>query len=112
MTAAGEAQEWKRPHLTPFVPKSRSITFQQIDIEETSEMRHGPVLRVFGVTQEGHSVLAHIRHFLPYFWVAAPRGFTNNDCKDFAVYLNVRYSFPSVSAIKYHIDTRVELDVS
>lgn len=63
--------------------------FQQIDIEETSEAKFGPVLRVFGVTEEGHSVLAHIRDFLPYFWVGAPRGFTNNDCKPFGIYLNV-----------------------
>lgn len=63
-----------------------------------------PVLRVFGVTdvrssprlsasltfsQEGHSVLAHVRDFLPYFWVAAPRGFTNADCTPLQAHLNV-----------------------
>jgi hypothetical protein len=41
------------------------------------------------VNQEGHSVLAHVHDFLPYFWVAAPRGFSNADCRDFANYLNV-----------------------
>ena len=90
LSAAEEGgQEWPRPYLEPFQPKSRSIILQQIDIEETSEPRFGPVLRVFGVTEEGHSVLAHVRDFLPYFWVSAPRGFTNNDCKDFGIYLNV-----------------------
>lgn len=59
-----------------------------------SEPKYGPVLRVFGVTEEGHSVLAHVRDFLPYFWVGAPRGFTNNDCKPFGIYLNVGLLHP------------------
>jgi hypothetical protein len=44
------------------------------------------------IVQEGHSVLAHVHDFLPYFWVAAPRGFANTDCHDFANYLNVSIS--------------------
>lgn len=63
--------------------------FQQCDIEEYSDGNQ-PVLRVFGVTQEGHSVLAHVTDFHPYLWVAAPRGFTNADCEGFQLYLNVR----------------------
>lgn len=40
--------------------------------------------------QGGNSVLLHVRAFLPYLYVAAPRGFTNADCLDFANDLNVR----------------------
>ena len=86
---AAEEQEWSRPELEPIAQKTQKIVFQQIDIEETSEAKYGPVLRVFGITEEGYSILAHIRDFLPYFWVGAPRGFTNNDCKPFGIYLNV-----------------------
>lgn len=53
--------------------------FQQIEIEEALEPAFGPVLRLFGVTQNGNSVLAHIHGFRPYFYVAAPAGFMNAD---------------------------------
>lgn len=89
-TAQDERQIWARPKPEPFTNKTKTITFQQIDIEEVSIPGHGPQLRVFGVTNEEHSVLAHVHDFLPYFWVAAPRGFSNDMCKDFGIYLNVR----------------------
>ena len=40
-------------------------------------------------TQDGHSVLMHVLDFLPYFYVAAPRGFLNTDTQSFREYLNV-----------------------
>ncbi|KAK9894003.1 putative delta DNA polymerase [Cystobasidium minutum MCA 4210] len=90
--SAEDGQEWARPHLERFTPKDRAIIFQSIDIEETSIPGQGPVLRCFGVTQEGYSVLAHIRNFLPYFWVVAPRGFTLEDCVPLMTFLNVQLS--------------------
>ena len=77
-----------KDHAAETVPSFRTV-FQQIDIEEHSEPGKGPVLRMFGVTEEGHSVLCNVKEFLPYFWVAAPKGFRNEDCKDFVNYLNV-----------------------
>lgn len=82
--------------------------FQQIDIEEHVQAGKGPQIRAFGVTQvcdvcgcsmsprsadstsqAGHSVLLHISGFLPYFWVAAPKDFTNADCAPLMEHLNV-----------------------
>lgn len=40
--------------------------------------------------QEGHSVLANVHDFLPYFYIAVPRGFTEADIGSFMVQLNVR----------------------
>jgi hypothetical protein len=40
--------------------------------------------------KEGHSVLAHITGFMPYFYVAVPRGFENEDIDPFKSELNVR----------------------
>lgn len=45
--------------------------------------------RVPLLLQAGHSVLLHISGFLPYFWVAAPKDFTNADCQPLMEYLNV-----------------------
>jgi len=46
-----------------------------------------------GGVQAGHSVLLHVKGFLPYFWVAAPKGFTNSDCAPLFEHLNVRRLF-------------------
>ncbi|KAI9625850.1 hypothetical protein H4Q26_016098 [Puccinia striiformis f. sp. tritici PST-130] len=78
---------WARPSLGPIDPDSTAIIFQQIDIDEQSQ-NNIPRLRIFGVTEAGHSVLVHIQDFLPYFWVPAPKGFQNADCRDLLTTLN------------------------
>ncbi len=79
--------------------------FQQIDIEENID-GNAPTLRMYGVTevrqsllhhfyptlnpvQNGHSVLAHINDFLPYFYIPQPRGFQLEDIEPFMEHLNV-----------------------
>jgi len=42
--------------------------------------------------KEGHSVLAHVTGFWPYFFIAVPRGFQNEDIEPFKEDLNVRQS--------------------
>lgn len=44
-----------------------------------------PVVRMFGVTMEGNSVLAHIHGFAPYFFVPAQPGFKPESCSVFRV---------------------------
>ena len=39
--------------------------------------------------QDGNSVMAFVTDFLPYFYIAAPRGFTTDDLIPFKSYLNV-----------------------
>ncbi|KAA1076934.1 DNA-directed DNA polymerase delta [Puccinia graminis f. sp. tritici] len=78
---------WARPTLSPINPQNTAIIFQQIDIDEQSQS-NVPRLRIFGVTEAGHSVLVHIQDFLPYFWVPAPKGFQNTDCRELLTTLN------------------------
>ena len=40
--------------------------------------------------QAGHSVLAHITDFKPYFYLATPRGFLDDDKEAFKTKINVR----------------------
>jgi len=86
---------------------SHRAVFQQIDIDQATDSSNGAiVLRLFGVTevpsfylyprahtyiivQAGNSVLAFITGFLPYFYVAVPRGFEESDIDAFAEQLNV-----------------------
>lgn len=44
-----------------------------------------PILRMYGVTMDGHSVLAHVHGFHPYFFVQAPNNFQPSHCTDFRV---------------------------
>jgi hypothetical protein len=50
----------------------------------------GPIIRMFGITATGNSVLAHIRHVMPYFYVPCWEGFAVNDATVFGEALTVR----------------------
>lgn len=63
-----------------------SLCLQQSSLTSTLPSAHA---------QTGNSVLLHVKGFLPYFWVAAPKGFTNSDCLPLLEHLNVRSLFPS-----------------
>ncbi|KAF8603753.1 delta DNA polymerase, partial [Ceratobasidium sp. AG-I] len=90
---------WPRPEVKKFDPENASIIFQQIDIEEFPDAS-GTVVRLFGVTNEGHSVLAHVTDFLPYFYIATPRGFDPNEIKSFQDHLNGQTQYGSVVQIE------------
>lgn len=47
-----------------------------------------PIVRMFGVTEDGNSVLAHIHGFAPYFFVPAQTGFKAESCNAFRVFNN------------------------
>ena len=83
--------------------------FQQVDIEDSYDNSHaGARVRICGVTevwsigqqvipshcllfvQKGHSVMASVTDFMPYFYVPAPRGFRSEDIDSFVNELNVR----------------------
>lgn len=79
-------QQWARPAVT-WSPGGKPLQFMQVDIDYYTEVPNpifwpslgsetkAPVLRMYGVTDEGNSVLAHIHGFLPYFYVPCPEGF-------------------------------------
>ncbi|AFR94130.2 DNA polymerase delta subunit 1 [Cryptococcus neoformans C23] len=96
--AAGDSIEtsaaWPRPPVPPFDDKKETISFQQIEIEESTDPKHGPTLRLFGVNKSGNSVLAHVYGFKPYFYVAAPSGFLNKDLQPLADKINSSISAP------------------
>eukprot|EP00126_Sphaerothecum_destruens_P006174 Sdes_comp19247_c1_seq1m10197 len=77
-----------------------NLIFQQLDIDfYISEKdvlpgmpgaKTGPVavMRMYGVTMEGNSVMCHIHGFSPYFYVPAPKGFQERYLRDFRDKLN------------------------
>ncbi|KAJ7493450.1 DNA polymerase family B-domain-containing protein [Mycena galericulata] len=84
--AEGGSDSWARPPLPPIDPKKDSIVFQQIEVEDAYEGL--PTFRMFGVTKNGNSVLVNVRDFSPYFYVAQPRGFRQEDLDPFRQHLN------------------------
>ncbi|KAK0527699.1 DNA-directed DNA polymerase delta [Tilletia horrida] len=74
--------------------------FQQIDVEEIQAVGQRPQIRIYGVTKDGHSVLVHVNGFLPYFYLAAPRGFIEDDCRAFQNHLNTIFGQGSVQGVE------------
>lgn len=89
---------WKRPNAPPLQPNSDRLIFQQIDLDyylgsaiagmPGQVQGKVPIVRMFGVTDNGNSVCCHIHGFAPYFYVPAPNGFTNAHLADFKRELN------------------------
>lgn len=77
-------EKWARPQLKRV---EGHITFMQVDVDYYTDSPHPkyccvqnnkvPVIRMFGVTEAGNSVMAHIHGFMPYFFVPCPNGFTD-----------------------------------
>ncbi|KAL8791764.1 MAG: hypothetical protein Q9195_005640 [Heterodermia aff. obscurata] len=87
---AEKDQQWGRPGLDDFDENRDSLCFQQIEIEEGTLPGGKSTLKLFGVTETGHSVLLHVTDFLHYLYIAAPVSFTPQDCNDFRTYLDAQ----------------------
>ncbi|XP_053690077.1 DNA polymerase delta catalytic subunit [Sabethes cyaneus] len=90
--------KWSRPQPRDYNPNQDALIFQQIDIEHYvgqpmpgmpgAQIGPVPVMRMFGITEEGNSVCAHVHGFTPYLYVAAPRGFTKSHLAEFRTALD------------------------
>eukprot|EP00927_Polykrikos_kofoidii_P012434 TRINITY_DN15356_c0_g1_i1.p1 TRINITY_DN15356_c0_g1~~TRINITY_DN15356_c0_g1_i1.p1 ORF type:complete len:1052 (+),score=204.06 TRINITY_DN15356_c0_g1_i1:70-3156(+) len=75
-------KQWHRPAVT--CVKNQSVQVMQVDVDVVSEQldprfwedadpsMKAPIVRMYGITEEGNSVLACIHGFLPYFYVQCP----------------------------------------
>ncbi|KAF8542192.1 DNA polymerase delta catalytic subunit [Trichophaea hybrida] len=86
-------QKWARPDLDPsWNPQTDNLLFQQIDVEE-GMLDGKSTIRLFGVTETGHSVLLHVTDFLHYLYVAAPISFTRDHLMGYTKYLESNLSY-------------------
>lgn len=83
-------QAWDRPPLEDFDPAKESVTFQQIEAEEGTLHGGRTAVKLFGVTEKGHSVMLHVTDFKHYLYVAAPPNFQAGDCNAFKAYLETQ----------------------
>ncbi|ORY71699.1 DNA polymerase family B [Pseudomassariella vexata] len=83
-------QAWERPPVVNFDPQRDNLTFQQIDAEEGTLHGGGATVKLFGVTENGHSVMLHVTDFKHYLYVAAPVSFRPEDCVPFKAFLEAQ----------------------
>ncbi|KAF1835563.1 DNA polymerase delta catalytic subunit [Decorospora gaudefroyi] len=84
-------QQWRRPALpADFDEMTHNLVFQQIECEDGT-INDRAAVKLFGVTETGHSVLLHVTGFLHYFYVAAPIGFHTGDCEQYKQFLEAEY---------------------
>ena len=89
-------KRWCRPPVSPLDAATQPLILQQMDTDyyvqaPRPEMaalaaKHGkryetyggqvPILRLYGVTEEGYSCMVHVHGYEPYFFVEAPEGMT------------------------------------
>lgn len=89
-TNSEKDQAWERPPVVDFDPQRDSLTFQQIEAEEGNLHGGRTTVKLFGVTNDGHSVMLHVTDFKHYLYVAAPVSFTPQDCEPFRTYLEAQ----------------------
>ncbi|KAI1767420.1 DNA polymerase family B-domain-containing protein [Hypoxylon sp. FL1150] len=85
-TNSEKDQAWERPPVVDFNPQRDNLIFQQIEAEEGT-LGSKTAIKLFGVTENGHSVMLHVTDFKHYLYVAAPVSFTQKDCEPYRAYL-------------------------
>uniref|UniRef100_A0A287BKS0 DNA polymerase n=1 Tax=Sus scrofa TaxID=9823 RepID=A0A287BKS0_PIG len=95
---------WLRPTPPTLDPQTEPLIFQQLEIDHyvgparplpgapPPSQSSVPVLRAFGVTDDGVSVCCHIHGFAPYFYTPAPPGFGPEHLSDLQRELNAAIS--------------------
>ena len=90
--------KWSRPALPNIDPTLDSIIFQQIDLdfyegppikESLNSSQRVPIFRMYGVNENGNSILAHLYGYVPYLYSSAPNGVKNSDLYKFVGALNM-----------------------
>ncbi|CCU75143.1 DNA polymerase delta catalytic subunit [Blumeria hordei DH14] len=95
-------QEWSRPPLADLNPEKNNLCFQQIECEEGTLHAGKATVKLFGVTENGQSVMLHVTDFLHYIYIAAPISFQRQDCDPFKAYLesNIAQHQPTIHSVQ------------
>lgn len=90
--------KWSRQAAPVLHPKTDKLVFQQVDVDhyigQPLPGMPGPqiapvsIMRMYGVTMEGHSVCCHVHGFVPYLYISCPAGFNESHFHPFRDALN------------------------
>ncbi|KAH8724119.1 catalytic subunit DNA polymerase-like protein delta [Phaeosphaeriaceae sp. PMI808] len=107
-------QQWRRPPLpADFNELTNKLVFQQIEAEEGVLNGGRTTVKLFGVTENGHSVLLHVTGFMHYFYVAAPIGFHPTDCDAYKIYLEseAQKQLNQYSAVIHSVEMKMKENI-
>lgn len=104
---------WGRPPASTAVSPEAPLCFFLVDIEDGSLFSDGLELRLYGVTAEGVSVCARLRHLRPYFYARVPdaralaeRMETVRDALEQALPSNLRRELSSTAVLSVELVSR------
>ena len=80
-------ESWHRKTAPSLDLENDALLFQQTSIEWQMDQDQKPVIHIYGITEEGNSVLCHVHGFLPYAFLAVPEGFNEDDLPQFEEHL-------------------------
>ncbi|KAI4114690.1 MAG: hypothetical protein Q9193_003228 [Seirophora villosa] len=102
-------QQWERPSLNDFDEDRDNLCFQQIEAEEGTLHGGRTCVKLFGVTETGHSVLLHVTDFLHYLYVAAPVSFQQSDCDGYRAHLDAQLAQhqPAIHSVQMVLRTNL-----
>ncbi|OAQ64371.1 DNA polymerase delta catalytic subunit [Pochonia chlamydosporia 170] len=83
-------QAWDRPPVVDFEPSRDNLCFQSIEAEEGTLHGGKATVKLFGVTDEGHSVMLHVTDFKHYLYVRAPVLFQPQDTNGYKAFLETQ----------------------
>ncbi|KAG5179249.1 hypothetical protein JKP88DRAFT_270411 [Tribonema minus] len=69
------AFQWVDLDMSGAAPLSIDPATSHPPTQQSPEPKITPIIRMYGVTEAGHSVFAHVRGFTPYLYAPAPPGF-------------------------------------
>ncbi|KAK8917896.1 DNA polymerase delta catalytic subunit [Metarhizium anisopliae] len=84
---AEKDQAWDRPPVVDFEPQRDSLCFQSIEAEEGTLHGGKATVKLFGVSEEGYSVMLHVTDFKHYLYVRAPVLFQPHDVGNYKTFL-------------------------
>lgn len=96
-------QAWDRPPVVDFLPERDSLCFQSIEAEEGTLNGGRATVKLFGVSEEGNSVMLHVTDFKHYLYVAAPVSFQPQDCNSYKAYLEsqIAQHQPAIHSVNF-----------
>lgn len=115
---------WRRPVVSPdspYLSSSCGLAFQQMDADYyIGTQKPGypgpssgsvPIVRLYGVTAEGHSVMAHVRGYQPYFYIELPDGFNADKLDKFKQYLAEQMERNGIKKTRQDMEYIVSLEI-
>lgn len=83
-------QSWDRPPVPSFDTQKDNLCFQAIELEEGTLHGGRATVKLFGVSEEGNSIMLHVTDFKHYLYVAAPPNFQPQDCPAYKAFLETQ----------------------